>query len=73
LRQVDITSRHRFGRLIASHRMNHGKGKNGSRWVFQCVCGFGKIIASSYVRNGLRTSYGHRGPATIAHTTEQID
>jgi len=71
LRQIDIAPGHRFGRLTASHYVNHGK--NGARWFFQCDCGSGKIIASNYVRSGLRTSCGCRGPAAIAQTTQTTE
>jgi len=68
LRQIDIAPGHRFGRLTASHYVNHGK--NGARWLFQCDCGSVKIIASSYVRSGLRTSCGCRARATVGKTTK---
>ena len=68
LRQIEIEPGHRFGQLTASHYVNHGK--NGARWFFQCDCGSGKIIASSYVRSGLRTSCGCRGRGATAQTTE---
>jgi len=68
LRQIDIAPGHRFGRLTASHYVNHGK--KGARWLFQCDCGSVKIIASSYVRSGLRTSCGCHAPAAVVKTTE---
>jgi hypothetical protein len=63
LRQIEIAPGHRFGQLTASHYVNHGK--NGARWFFQCDCGSGKIIASSYVRSGLRTSCGCKPKAKV--------
>jgi hypothetical protein len=69
LRQIDIAPGQRFGGITASHYVNHGK--NGARWLFQCDCGSVKIIASSYVRSGLRTSCGCRTPATVVKITEQ--
>jgi hypothetical protein len=68
LRQIGIATGDRFGLLTASHYVNHGK--NGARWFFQCDCGAGKIIASSYVRSGLRTSCGCSKRKVIARATE---